>query len=136
MADSAIFCNGPSRFSSLFINELNITDYFCPVDLLPYEYPDWNEKWYSPVCRGWYQEQFKKQDQNIITDLYIYADGIEYGVTTCAPILRKTESISEFFGAFCLDVTPGGDLNNYFDFGEDKFQASYLLFNIDAAFRR
>ena len=33
-------------------------------------------------------------------------------------------------------MTPGGDLDHYFDFGDDKFQAAYLLFNIDAAFIR
>ena len=72
----------------------------------------------------------------MITDLYIYADGIEYGVTTCAPIIKNDGSQYEFFGAFCLDVSPGGDLDRYFDFGEDKFSAAYILFNVDAAFRR
>lgn len=28
----------------------------------------------------------------MITDLYIYADGIEYGVTTCAPIIKNDGS--------------------------------------------
>ena len=66
----------------------------------------------------------------------MYANGVEYGVTSCAPILDKTGSESDFFGAMCLDRTPGGDIDRYFDFGEDKFQAAYLLFNRDAAFRR
>lgn len=33
-------------------------------------------------------------------------------------------------------MSPGGDLDRYFDFGEDKFSAAYILFNVDAAFRR
>ena len=51
-------------------------------------------------------------------------------------MLRKTDAVSDFFGTFCLDVTPGGDLDYYFDFGKTEFEAAYLLFNIDAAFRR
>ena len=33
-------------------------------------------------------------------------------------------------------MSPGGDLDRYFDFGENKFSAAYILFNVDAAFRR
>ena len=33
-------------------------------------------------------------------------------------------------------MSPGGDLDRYFDFGENKFSAAYILFNVDPAFRR
>ena len=55
MADSGIFCNGPARLSPIFIRPLNISSYECPASSLPISYPDWNEKWYSPLCRGWYR---------------------------------------------------------------------------------
>ena len=66
----------------------------------------------------------------------MYANGLEYGVTSCAPILNKAGSEADFYGALCLDRTPGGDIDRYFNFGDDDFHAAYLLFNIDAAFRR
>ena len=52
------------------------------------------------------------------------------------PLVRRTGSTSELFAAMCLDVTSGGNLDSYFDFGGDKFSAAYFLFNVDAAFKR
>ena len=66
--------------------------------------------------------------------MYVYADGSEVGLTTCAPIIKVTESTSEFMGTVCLDVTAGGTLDSYFYFNE--FEAAYLLFQKDAAFER
>ena len=58
--------------------------------------------------------------------MYVYADGSEVGLTTCSPIIKVTESTSEFMGTVCLDVTAGGTLDSYFYFNE--FEAAYLLF--------
>ena len=58
--------------------------------------------------------------------MYVYADGSEVGLTTCAPIIKVTESVSEFMGTVCLDLTAGGTLDSYFYFNE--FEAAYLLF--------
>jgi hypothetical protein len=82
---------------------------------------EWNEKWYSPVCRGWYKQTKENWDpvskRGIITDLYLYAGVSTLGLTLCAPISKYTyDGDASFGGAMCLDIAPEGKLNNYFDF--------------------
>ena len=70
-----------------------------------------------------------------ISNLYVYADGIQFGLTICAPITRRTGSSSELFAPFCLDVLAGGYLFSKSAL-ELNFASSYLLFNADAAFKQ
>ena len=53
MADSAIFCYDPIRTKPWHTQEM-VGNYTCSADELPVDYTDWNEKWYSPVCRNWF----------------------------------------------------------------------------------
>ena len=62
-------------------------------------------------------------------DLYIFADGLVFGLTPCAPILNFPES--EFIAALCMDLNPSGTLTQYYPFEEDD-QASYMLFNTNS----
>ena len=105
-------------------------EYSCPVEELPYAYPEWNPKWYSPLCRPWLKEQKSAPDQNTLSDLYIQANEQAFGMTACAPISEQDKSL---FGALCLDMNPSGPLQNYYPFSETEY-ATYLLFNNDAEF--
>ena len=49
-------CTHPSIFKNYYVGEVKDKDYLCPASELPFEYSDWNEKWYSPVCRGWFKD--------------------------------------------------------------------------------
>ena len=52
--ESAIFCNVPLEFVGFYVTPMTDESYQCPVSALPFEYPNWNEKFYSPLCRVWY----------------------------------------------------------------------------------
>ena len=58
-ADSAILCAHPLQFWSTSISAMTSESYDCPESLLPIEYPNWNPKYYSPVCRDWYKDSKK-----------------------------------------------------------------------------
>ena len=47
--------------------------YKCPESMLPFEYSNWNEKWYSPVCRDWFKESMSAGNRGMISDPYMMA---------------------------------------------------------------
>ena len=58
------------------------------------------------------------------------------GISSCAPIRRKSGTSSEIYAVTCVDVRATGDLNDFFDLGSSpgKNPNFYLLFNEDDAF--
>ena len=137
LAESSIFCNSPLALNKFFSNEVSDADYSCPVSDLPFEYPNWKDKWYSPICRPWYQLQKDNPRQTTLGDLYQFANSDIQGITPCAPINRMAADVEEdedtFVGAICLDMAPSGDINEFYPFVSVE-QATYLLFNPDEAF--
>ena len=93
-----------------YFEEMESPDYDCPGHSLPFSYPAWNSKWYSPLCRPWYNHQASEPGQNTLSDLYIFASADVFGLTPCAPILKqRTESDPvdpEFYGSLCMDINP------------------------------
>lgn len=126
---SGLFCNTPFAINQFF-NKPMVDDqnYVCRASDLPHEFSNWNDKWYSPVCRGWYKEQEQKPKQNTLSDLYIFANGSIFGMTPCAPIYDFSRD--EFEAALCMDIDPAGDLLQYYQF-EPTDQATYMIFNSD-----
>ena len=73
--------------------------------MLPFDYNNWNEKWYSPVCRGWFQESMSAGNRGIISDPYMMASQTNfYGITPCMPLLEGTDIEPRFKGALCQDI--------------------------------
>ena len=60
LAGSAMFCQLPFQVGPSVHEEMINPEYSCSADLLPFEYADWNPKWYQQVCRPWYQGQKEK----------------------------------------------------------------------------
>ena len=120
--DSAVFCMAPMNYQRFFHKNLGggtgITGYSCPVSSLPYsEFPGWDDPLaYSPLCRGWYISQKKFPNQNLITEAYLWVNEPLVGISVCAPFFMK--GYDGIFGTNCLDVTPVGDLNDYFNLDE------------------
>ena len=119
LKDSGIFCNLPLNLTPFVYEELQDPDYVCPVEEFPFEYKNWDNKWYSPLCRPWYKNQRENQKQNTMSDLYTFANAERLGITPCAPIfnedsVKKDGDSSDFYGALCIDINPGGPLKNYF----------------------
>ena len=129
LENSAMMCSVPLSDEDFFSEPISVDDYSCPQSSLPLEYPNWNEKWYSPVCREWYQDQKKTPYKASMTDLYTYSTQ-EIGLTQCVPMVNQTK----FEGALCLDIAPIGELNKYFEFDENQF-ATYLIFNYEPSLR-
>ena len=73
----------------------NNVEYDCPADKFPHEYPEWNNKWYSPLCRSWYNDQKSKPKQNTLGDLYVFANGSVFGLTPCAPVVKYNKAGTE-----------------------------------------
>lgn len=73
---------------------------------MPFDYKDWNPKWYNPLCRGWYKDSVKAEDSGIVSDPYLMAQiDNTLGITPCMPILEERERYgSRFFGALCQDI--------------------------------
>ena len=71
---SSSFCSGTMRpefeSSSNLYAPMTSEDYDCPN---PANVPDWNNKFYNPLCRGWYKDQKKTPFQTTMTDLYEWA---------------------------------------------------------------
>ena len=130
--ESAIFCTAvrPSKF---FIE--GDPNRNCPADLIPYDYPNWSPTWYTAACRPWFKAQAANPTRSIFSDLYVYAESPQFGLTICAPIIKRTETTSQLFAPFCLDVIAGGYLFTKSAF-ELNFSSAYLLFNEDAAFKQ
>lgn len=70
-------CTHPATFKKYYVEEMDDVDYSCPASELPFEYSDWNEKWYSPVCRDWFKEQRETLKHGTLSDLYLFASGEE-----------------------------------------------------------
>ena len=87
-ADTGLFCNSPLALPAFFDKPMADEDYHCPVEKMPVDLPDWNRKFYSPLCRPWFQEQRKNPKQNTLSDIYAFADSKRFGLTPCAPILK------------------------------------------------
>ena len=112
MEDTGVMCSTPLQEESHFSNPMNDDDYICPAESLPLDYPNWDEKWYSPLCRGWFQDQQASPYVSTMTDLYVYTDFETVGMTQCVPFLQD----SDFKGSLCLDLMPEGNLNEYYSF--------------------
>ena len=101
---------------------------------MPFEYSDWNEKWFSPVCRGWFKHSRDNPKHGTLSDLYLFASGEEqYGLSQCMPILKKATGEPEFFGTLCVDINPIDEVSNYFPMNRDQRSRS-LIFNSDETF--
>ena len=79
--------------------------YQCPASVLPFEYSGWDEKWYSPVCRGWFKDSLSAGNRGIISDPYMMAGfNNTIGITPCMPLLDGTGKEPIFKGALCQDI--------------------------------
>ena len=57
MAETGLFCNQPLMTSAIMDQPMSSPDYVCNATDTPIDYPNWDPKWFSPVCRPWYQMQ-------------------------------------------------------------------------------
>ena len=73
LADSGGMCGHGAKYSAYFNKPLRSQSYQCPASTLPFDYPDWNPKWYNPLCRGWYKASEKAGNRGIISDPYMMA---------------------------------------------------------------
>ena len=113
MKDSAIFCNNPMDDVSFYYDEVQNSGYTCPLVKLPFEesgdensYPNWDDKWYSPICRPWFEDAEKNFDYGGLYGPYEDAGGTAFEVITpCMPILNQSQSADKpsFFGTLCID---------------------------------
>jgi len=56
--DSGVMCAAPLMAHSYFtVQKMEDENYNCTRDMVPEYFDEWNEKWYSPLCRDWYIEQ-------------------------------------------------------------------------------
>ena len=70
---------------------------------------------------------------NTLSDLYLFANNIEFGITPTAPILTRKELDDdiedvELLGVVALDVKSGGPISDFFHF-DSNIQPVYMLFN-------
>ena len=89
MANSAILCTHPVNYNAYYNSSMTNNDYLCEEEDLPINPPDWDSKWYSPVCRSWFKDQRDNPSHGTLSDLYTFAEG-ELGLTQCAPIIEQT----------------------------------------------
>ena len=80
MANSAILCTHPVNYNSYYNESMTNKDYQCEEEDLPISMPDWDSKWYSPVCRNWFKDQKDNHTHGTLSDLYTFAEG-EQGLT-------------------------------------------------------
>ena len=61
--ETGMFCNNPLTVQQFYHQAMiKDPDYVCDETAFPFEYDGWNNKWYSPLCRGWYKEQASKPE--------------------------------------------------------------------------
>ena len=111
-------------------------DYDCEFNELPFYYPGWDPKWYSPICRDWFKEQESHPTRNTLGEIYINS-AKEFGLTPCAPITSRDKGELKFEAALCTDISPSGSLDQYYEFdsnGNDggTENETYMLFNVPA----
>ena len=105
--------------------------YNCPASLLPFEFENWNPKYYNPVCRDWFKDSEKAQDKGIISDPYLMAQGANlYGITPCMPILEQKGKQPRFFGALCIDMQLTDDAK----FFNKEIETKRFIFKSDKEF--
>ena len=54
--ETGMICNNPLTVQDFHFKPLADPDYDCEASKFPFEYQGWDPKWYSPLCRTWYQE--------------------------------------------------------------------------------
>ena len=137
LADSALLCVRPAESFDYYKNAMEQSDYSCPASEIPFSYPEWNEKWYSPVCRDWFKDQRASISHGIISDVYAFAKESEMGLTQCMPLLDQPEPDNDpkFFGAFCVDLSPVDVLTNFFPAGK-RAKTRSLVFNADEVYEK
>ena len=114
-------------------------NYFCgdkeDESYLIETYNEWNQKWYSPLCRPWFKKQSKTIEYGTLTDPYLFAHPPgQMGITPCMPIIDDTGSEPRFFGALCIDSQLNDRLSKYFPMQDGS--ASSLLFKSDLNYER
>ena len=55
MNNSGIMCANPMRLVSYNFQPINSDTFNCPETDLALTFPEWNSKWYSPLCRPWFK---------------------------------------------------------------------------------
>ena len=56
LEDAALWCQSPYHIEAKIFESLSTDpDYSCPIEKMPFDYTDWDPKWFSHVCREWYQ---------------------------------------------------------------------------------
>ena len=73
LEDSALMCEFTQLPSGWINTPMTSESYQCPASVLPFKYSAWDEKWYSPVCRGWFKDSFAAGNRGIISDPYMMA---------------------------------------------------------------
>ena len=50
LADSGLFCDSQLSINDFYTQKMTSPDYNCSVS----NYPNWDPKWFSPLCRPWF----------------------------------------------------------------------------------
>ena len=91
MKKSAILCSIKDLYPYM-TEPLTDPSYQCPASKIPYTFPDWNQKFLSPVCRDWFIDQEATPQHTIISDRYVSANAREnagaYELASCAPVFE------------------------------------------------
>jgi hypothetical protein len=58
--ESGLYCAGPLSNSGVFNEPIENDNYSCIRD----EIANWEEYWYSPICRDWYKDQKTRYNSN------------------------------------------------------------------------
>ena len=56
LEELGMFCNSPLQINSYYSKAMKDPDYSCNSSELPFNYPNWKSKDYSPLCRPWFKE--------------------------------------------------------------------------------
>ena len=136
MKDSAILCTMQDLYSYM-TEPMNSPTYTCPAANIPYDYPAWNDKFLSPVCRDWFLDQEAAPQHISLSDLY-QSEHVTNGhdafkLASCSPVFKQPASeplrtASDFYGALCTEIAPSEFMDEYFPNIGD---AGFMLFNSD-----
>ena len=134
MVDSGVLCTHPVNYNSYYTGPTSIADYTCEEAELPISPPEWDSKWYSPVCRDWFKDQKANPTHGTLSDVYMFAQG-DLGITQCSPIVKQDSEASEadFFGALCLDLN-AVEMNEVFSKVDEEAKSQLILFNPDEVY--
>ena len=84
---SALLCSWSLSKSNFYTGQMNSPGYDCRNDTVPESIrPIWNNTFYNPKCRGWFQSQRSKSSEAYVSDSYQFANTNKVGMTSCAPI--------------------------------------------------